>query len=60
MSLIATNLGYPRIGAHRELKKALESHWAGHLSAGALRRAILRWREACKIGRPAWICPRSR
>jgi hypothetical protein len=26
---IATNLGFPRIGAHRELKKALESDWKG-------------------------------
>lgn len=25
----ATILGYPRIGPHRELKRALESHWAG-------------------------------
>jgi 5-methyltetrahydropteroyltriglutamate--homocysteine methyltransferase len=42
----ATNLGFPRIGAHRELKRALESFWAGEsseadlLAAGrALRRA---------------------
>lgn len=26
---IATNLGYPRIGLHRELKRGLESYWAG-------------------------------
>ncbi len=26
-------LGYPRIGAHRELKFALERHWRGELSA---------------------------
>ena len=25
----ATILGYPRLGPHRELKRALESHWAG-------------------------------
>ena len=29
MSVRATNLGFPRIGAHRELKKALESYWKG-------------------------------
>lgn len=26
------NLGYPRIGSQRELKKALESYWAGKIS----------------------------
>ncbi|GAA3206724.1 5-methyltetrahydropteroyltriglutamate--homocysteine S-methyltransferase [Microbacterium terregens] len=26
-----TILGYPRIGAHRELKRAVESHWAGEI-----------------------------
>jgi len=29
MSVIVTNLGFPRIGAKRELKKALESYWSG-------------------------------
>jgi len=29
---IATNLGYPRIGLKRELKKALEGYWEGNLS----------------------------
>ena len=28
----ATVLGYPRIGPHRELKKALEKFWAGQIS----------------------------
>ncbi len=28
----ATNLGYPRIGKSRELKKALEQYWSGNLS----------------------------
>src|SRR2546426_317183 len=28
----ATNLGYPRIGKSRELKKALEQFWSGNLS----------------------------
>ncbi len=29
---VITNLGYPRIGLHRELKKALEGYWKGNLS----------------------------
>ncbi|WGK60408.1 5-methyltetrahydropteroyltriglutamate--homocysteine S-methyltransferase [Halopseudomonas sp. SMJS2] len=33
---LAHNLGYPRIGRDRELKKALEAYWAGELSAEAL------------------------
>ncbi|HVY75364.1 MAG TPA: 5-methyltetrahydropteroyltriglutamate--homocysteine S-methyltransferase [Puia sp.] len=27
--MLTNNLGYPRVGAHRELKKASESYWAG-------------------------------
>ena len=30
--VLATNLGFPRIGAQRELKKAVESYWKGLLS----------------------------
>ena len=33
---IASNLGFPRIGAARELKKALESHWSEKLSESDL------------------------
>ena len=29
----ANNLGYPRIGSNRELKKANELYWAGKISA---------------------------
>ena len=29
---VVTNLGFPRIGARRELKRALESYWAGESS----------------------------
>ncbi|MDR1442000.1 MAG: 5-methyltetrahydropteroyltriglutamate--homocysteine S-methyltransferase [Bifidobacteriaceae bacterium] len=32
----ATCLGYPRQGANRELKRATEAFWAGHLSAAEL------------------------
>src|SRR4051812_41866495 len=44
--MITHNLGFPRIGAKRELKKALESFWSGktseqelHSSSAALRKA---------------------
>lgn len=30
--MITHNLGYPRIGNHRETKKALESYWSGKIS----------------------------
>lgn len=33
---IVTTLGFPRIGARRELKRALESHWRGETDADAL------------------------
>lgn len=29
MRMLKNNLGYPRVGAHRELKKASEQYWAG-------------------------------
>ncbi len=34
--ITVTNLGFPRIGAKRELKRALEQYWAGERSADAL------------------------
>src|SRR5260370_26672404 len=34
---ISCNLGFPRMGVHRELKKALEAHWAGKLDEAGLR-----------------------
>lgn len=27
--VLAANLGYPRLGAKRELKRALENYWSG-------------------------------
>ncbi|MDD7554404.1 MAG: 5-methyltetrahydropteroyltriglutamate--homocysteine S-methyltransferase, partial [Schaalia hyovaginalis] len=54
----ATILGYPRIGRGRELKKALEAHWAGRTSAEelleaerALRRSTLA--RLVELGLPA-------
>ena len=34
--MIAHNLGYPRIGSHRELKKACELYWAGKTTLKSL------------------------
>ncbi len=52
---IASNLGFPRIGAKRELKKATESHWKGELDlaglqaqGAALRRA--HWVKQARAG----------
>jgi 5-methyltetrahydropteroyltriglutamate--homocysteine methyltransferase len=36
MSIVVTNLGFPRIGPKRELKMALESHWSGKTQASDL------------------------
>ncbi len=51
----ATNLGFPRIGAHRELKRAVEGYWKGDLSkdelletAQALRKS--HWTEQQELG----------
>src|SRR3712207_3185082 len=33
---VASNLGFPRIGRRRELKFALERHWAGELDEAGL------------------------
>ncbi|HEY4078024.1 MAG TPA: 5-methyltetrahydropteroyltriglutamate--homocysteine S-methyltransferase [Rhizomicrobium sp.] len=35
--ILSSNLGFPRIGSHRELKKALEDYWGGASDAVALR-----------------------
>ena len=32
MRMLKNNLGYPRVGAHRELKKASEQYWGGKTS----------------------------
>lgn len=34
--MLTNNLGYPRIGSNRELKKACESYWAGKISVDEL------------------------
>ncbi len=45
----ATNLGYPRIGARRELKQALERYWAGQLSESEL------LEQAAALRREHWL-----
>ncbi len=35
----SANLGFPRIGLHRELKTALEAYWKGSIDAAALQQA---------------------
>ena len=52
---IATNLGFPRIGPNRELKRALEAYWAGRSdqselasAARAIRRA--NWELQARLG----------
>ncbi|MDB5374553.1 MAG: 5-methyltetrahydropteroyltriglutamate--homocysteine methyltransferase [Belnapia sp.] len=45
---IAANLGYPRIGPRRELKTALEAHWAGTLPEAGLREVATSLRTASR------------
>lgn len=42
----AANLGFPRIGARRELKSALEAHWRGDLDEAGLARQAADLRAA--------------
>ncbi|WP_270089355.1 5-methyltetrahydropteroyltriglutamate--homocysteine S-methyltransferase [Sphingobacterium sp. SYP-B4668] len=44
--LITNNLGYPRVGPFRELKKANEAYWAKKISAEELLQAAKEIREA--------------
>ncbi|EQM73920.1 5-methyltetrahydropteroyltriglutamate--homocysteine S-methyltransferase [Stutzerimonas stutzeri] len=43
---VAHSLGFPRIGADRELKKSLEAYWKGDLAEDALRRVGTELRAA--------------
>ncbi|MES2790843.1 MAG: 5-methyltetrahydropteroyltriglutamate--homocysteine S-methyltransferase, partial [Planctomycetota bacterium] len=47
------NLGYPRIGSHRELKKAVEQYWKGESSEATLRQ------EAARLRAVAWTLQRD-
>ena len=43
-----TILGYPRIGRRRELKRAVESHWAGATTEAELEQAAAGLRRATR------------
>jgi 5-methyltetrahydropteroyltriglutamate--homocysteine methyltransferase len=43
---IAANLGFPRIGARRELKRAVEEYWKGNLDPEELQATAARLRQA--------------
>ena len=43
--MLTHNLGYPRIGSQRELKKASEKYWAGLIGADQLQQAAGRIRQ---------------
>ena len=50
-----TSLGFPRIGPDRELKRALEAHWAGRIDQAALLEAAreirrMRWSAQSDAG----------
>jgi 5-methyltetrahydropteroyltriglutamate--homocysteine methyltransferase len=45
MVVLASNLGFPRMGPYRELKKSLESYWAGKTSASQLEASTAELRE---------------
>jgi len=56
-----TNLGFPRIGAKRELKRALESHWRGDLDAQQLQQLaaelrLTHWQLQRKAGADVVPC----
>ncbi|MFD2255117.1 5-methyltetrahydropteroyltriglutamate--homocysteine S-methyltransferase [Luteolibacter algae] len=53
--ILTHNLGYPRIGEKRELKRATESYWKGRISKPELEAAAARlraenWRKQSKAG----------
>jgi len=41
---LSANLGFPRIGKNRELKKALEAYWAGRTDLAALQKTARQMR----------------
>ncbi len=55
MDILSSNLGYPRIGENRELKRALEGHWQNKVTEDELKKTALNlqienWRYQRKIG----------
>lgn len=49
----STNLGFPRIGKNRELKRAVESYWAGEIDEDTL------WEAALELQRRHWELQRE-
>jgi 5-methyltetrahydropteroyltriglutamate--homocysteine methyltransferase len=43
--MLSHNLGYPRVGSHRELKKASEQFWAGKISRDELQKVARKVRH---------------
>lgn len=43
--MLKNNLGYPRMGSHRQLKKACEQYWAGKISKKDLHQAARKIKE---------------
>ena len=54
MSILTNNLGFPRIGAQRELKKATEAFWKGDLAEAQLLAA------AAAIRKENWLLQREK
>jgi 5-methyltetrahydropteroyltriglutamate--homocysteine methyltransferase len=54
MSVIASNLGFPRIGPNRELKKALEAYWSGRSSKHELLKAGAELRARNWLAQQKW------
>lgn len=55
MGILTKNLGYPRIGAKRELKKAVEAYWSGGSTIAALEQTAsdlrqLHWQKQQSAG----------
>src|SRR4051794_262810 len=53
MMVQSMNLGYPRIGAKRELKKALEQFWSGQINEAEL------LEQASRLRRQRWSIQRQ-
>lgn len=45
MRMLKNNLGYPRMGSHRQLKKACEQYWSGKITRDELTQAARKIKE---------------
>ncbi|EGO02181.1 hypothetical protein SERLA73DRAFT_104534 [Serpula lacrymans var. lacrymans S7.3] len=52
--VLSSVLGFPRIGANREVKKAVEAYWAGKLSAEELTKA------AAEVKKTSWTSVKAK